>query len=223
MVNVNCKGKCHPKSYIKRVSYPKERENIKGNESWLNSSTTLSHEWPHVAFPYFGVPLHRVPQVAFNLGTVGVRLASHLQTIRGFRTNDLNTVRGKKLLEVSANHPEKSQPVVGFLSLRRTEWVVEWSQAERHEHRLHPQRGSGGQRACWRRWPPAPPVAGPTERTPARHLHLWRGKEIWKQLFNTLGGSTWHSSMFILPQLHDWNILVRFSINLITVTSVTGN
>lgn len=32
MVNVNCKGKCHPKRYIKRVSYQKERENIKGNQ-----------------------------------------------------------------------------------------------------------------------------------------------------------------------------------------------
>lgn len=40
-------------------------------------------------------------------------------------TNDINTVKGTKSLEVSAIRPEKSKPAVGFLSLSRTEWVVE--------------------------------------------------------------------------------------------------
>lgn len=60
---------------------------------------------------YFGASLHRVPQVAFNLGAVGVRLASHLQTIRGFM--NLNTVKGTKCLAASSS--KKFQTCGGIL------------------------------------------------------------------------------------------------------------
>lgn len=168
--------------------YPKELENIAGKQSRLNSSTSLTLVSLFIGFPKSHSTWE--PLVfAWHLickrsGGFGDKRHQHSQ-------------RHKAAWGSCYIHPERSKPAVGFLSLRRTGWVVEWSQAERRERRLHPQRASGGQRACWPRWPPAPPVAGPTETTPARHLHLWRGKEIWKQLFKALGGSSWNSSVFL--------------------------
>lgn len=97
-----------------------------------------------------------------------------------FQTNLI----AQRCFKVSAIPLKKSKPVVGFSSLRRRERAGARSQAEQHEHRLHPQKGSGGQRAYWPRWPPAPPVAGPTETTPAHHLHLWRRKDLGTAVLN---------------------------------------
>lgn len=53
-----------------------------------------------------------------------------------------------------------------------TAYLGEWSAAEQHEHRHRPPQAGEGQRACWWRWSPAPPAAGPTGKTPASHPHL---------------------------------------------------
>lgn len=175
MVNVYCKGKCNTRKEVITQMNIRRTLLTSNDEPRVRAFLTLVSLF--IGFP----KSHSTWEpLVFAWHLICNQSRDFFLFVCFFQTNLI----AQSCFKVSAIPLKKSKPVVGFSSLRRRERAGARSQAEQHEHRLHPQKGSGGQRAYWPRWPPAPPVAGPTETTPAHHLHLWRGKDLGTAVLN---------------------------------------